>query len=60
MKDMTDTATKNYTTKPLSADTWADFERLVEDNNGVWGDLRLLGHFWRPLRTTRKINSSIF
>lgn len=34
---MTDSAKENYTTKPLSPDTWADFERLVEDNNGVWG-----------------------
>lgn len=34
---MTGTPAKNYITKPLDADSWADFERLVEDNNGVWG-----------------------
>lgn len=27
----------NYQTKPLTTDTWPDFERLVADNNGVWG-----------------------
>ena len=26
-----------YTTRPLSADTWDDFAKLVEANNGVWG-----------------------
>jgi hypothetical protein len=27
----------NYTTRPLDADTWPDFARLVEAHNGVWG-----------------------
>jgi GNAT superfamily N-acetyltransferase len=27
----------SYTTKPLNAETWPDFARLVEANNGVWG-----------------------
>ena len=26
-----------YQTKPLNAETWPDFARLVEANNGVWG-----------------------
>ena len=26
-----------YQTKPLNAETWPDFARLVEGNNGVWG-----------------------
>lgn len=26
-----------YTTKPLTADTWADFARLVDAHGGVWG-----------------------
>lgn len=26
-----------YETKALNADTWPDFERLVEANDGVWG-----------------------
>lgn len=26
-----------YSTRPLDADTWPDFARLVEANNGVWG-----------------------
>ena len=26
-----------YETKALDADTWSDFARLVEANNGVWG-----------------------
>ena len=29
--------TTNYETKALDADTWPDFARLVEANNGVWG-----------------------
>ena len=27
----------DFVTKPLDVDTWPDFERLVEANNGVWG-----------------------
>jgi GNAT superfamily N-acetyltransferase len=26
-----------YTVRPLNAETWPDFSRLVEANNGVWG-----------------------
>jgi GNAT superfamily N-acetyltransferase len=26
-----------YETRPLDADTWPDFVRIVEANNGVWG-----------------------
>lgn len=26
-----------YRTEPLDPNTWPDFARLVEDNNGVWG-----------------------
>jgi hypothetical protein len=32
-----------YTTKPLTADTWDDFARLVEANNGVWGGCWCMG-----------------
>ena len=32
-----------YTTRPLDADTWADFARLVEANNGVWGGCWCMG-----------------
>jgi GNAT superfamily N-acetyltransferase len=28
---------KRYDPRPLNADTWPDFARLVEANNGVWG-----------------------
>jgi hypothetical protein len=28
---------KRYRTKPLDTNTWPDFARLVEANNGVWG-----------------------
>ena len=27
----------NFTVKPLDANTWPDFARLVEKHNGVWG-----------------------
>jgi hypothetical protein len=37
------TAVGAYTTRPLSADTWDDFARLVEANNGVWGGCWCMG-----------------
>lgn len=36
-------AVKSYTTRPLTPDTWDDFARLVEANNGVWGGCWCLG-----------------
>lgn len=35
--------TPPYTTRPLGADTWADFASLVEANNGVWGGCWCMG-----------------
>jgi GNAT superfamily N-acetyltransferase len=32
-----------YTTRTLNADTWDDFARLVEANNGVWGGCWCMG-----------------
>jgi GNAT superfamily N-acetyltransferase len=32
-----------YTTKPLTPETWADFETLVTANNGVWGGCWCIG-----------------
>jgi GNAT superfamily N-acetyltransferase len=32
-----------YTTKPLTAETWADFADLVEAHNGVWGGCWCMG-----------------
>lgn len=32
-----------YTTRPLTSDTWDDFVRLVEANNGVWGGCWCMG-----------------
>ena len=32
-----------YATRPLSPDTWDDFVRLVEANNGVWGGCWCMG-----------------
>jgi hypothetical protein len=32
-----------YTTRLLDADTWGDFARLVEANNGVWGGCWCMG-----------------
>ena len=32
-----------YATKPLTAETWADFAALVEANNGVWGGCWCIG-----------------
>jgi hypothetical protein len=35
--------TPHYTTRPLDTDTWSDFARLVEANNGVWGGCWCMG-----------------
>jgi GNAT superfamily N-acetyltransferase len=32
-----------YATRPLTPDTWDDFARLVEANNGVWGGCWCMG-----------------
>jgi hypothetical protein len=40
---MATTSTPNYTTRPLDADTWSDFARLLEANNGVWGGCWCMG-----------------
>ncbi len=32
-----------YVTRPLAPDTWDDFARLVEANNGVWGGCWCIG-----------------
>ena len=40
---MAATPTPNYTTRQLDADTWDDFARLVEANNGVWGGCWCMG-----------------
>ena len=36
-------AVNQYTTRPLTPDTWADFAELVEANNGVWGGCWCIG-----------------
>ncbi len=33
----------SYVTRPLSPETWDDFVRLVEANNGVWGGCWCMG-----------------
>jgi GNAT superfamily N-acetyltransferase len=33
----------DYTTKPLTSETWPDFAALVEANNGVWGGCWCMG-----------------
>ncbi|WP_026820581.1 hypothetical protein [Arthrobacter castelli] len=32
-----------YSTRPLTGDTWNDFAKLVEENNGVWGGCWCMG-----------------
>src|ERR1700753_3083414 len=36
-------AASSYVTRSLSPDTWDDFARLVEANNGVWGGCWCMG-----------------
>jgi len=40
---MASASTSTYTTRPLDADSWDDFARLVEANNGVWGGCWCMG-----------------
>ena len=36
--------TRQYTSRPLDADSWHSFAELVERNNGVYGGCWCLGH----------------
>ena len=46
-----------YTTRLLTVETWDDFARLVEDNNGVWGGCWCMGFHPEGLsRTSRGAN----
>lgn len=45
-----------YSTRPLSEDTWDDFARLVEDNNGVWGGCWCMGLHADGLTRDREAN----
>ncbi len=40
---MATASTPTYTTRPLNGDTWTDFVRLVDANNGVWGGCWCMG-----------------
>ena len=42
-----------YRTRPLSVDTWEDFARLVEANNGVWGGCWCMGFHTEGLSKDR-------
>jgi hypothetical protein len=42
-----------YSTRPLSPDTWDDFARLVEANNGVWGGCWCMGFHSEGLSKNR-------
>lgn len=47
----------NYTTRPLTPDTWDDFAALVEANNGVWGGCWCMGFHPEGLsETSREAN----
>jgi hypothetical protein len=45
-----------YSTRPLSPDTWDDFARLVEANNGVWGGCWCMGFHTEGLTKNRTKN----
>jgi GNAT superfamily N-acetyltransferase len=47
------TPAPSYTTRLLSPDTWDDFARLVEANNGVWGGCWCMGFHVEGLSTER-------
>ncbi len=41
-----------YVTKPLNKETWPDFERIVEANNGVWGGCWCMWYHEDPKHST--------
>ena len=45
-----------YSTRPLSPETWDDFARLVEANNGVWGGCWCMGFHSDGLTRDRAAN----
>ena len=45
-----------YSTRPLSPQTWDDFARLVEANNGVWGGCWCMGFHAEGLTRTPAVN----
>jgi GNAT superfamily N-acetyltransferase len=47
-----------YTTRSLSPDTWDDFARLVEANNGVWGGCWCMGFHSDGLTGDRDANKA--
>lgn len=47
--------TKSYTVRPLTPETWDDFARLVEANNGVWGGCWCIGFHVEGLPPDRTV-----
>jgi GNAT superfamily N-acetyltransferase len=47
-----------YTTRPLTPETWDDFARLVEANNGVWGGCWCMGFHADGLQRDRSANKA--
>ena len=47
---------RTYRTRPLTAETWDDFARLVEANNGVWGGCWCMGFHSDGLTRDRDAN----
>jgi len=47
-----------FSARPLSPDTWDDFARLVEANNGVWGGCWCMGFHADGLTRDRVANRS--
>src|SRR5262245_7857774 len=50
---MATTSTPTYSTRALDEDTWDDFARLVEANNGVWGGCWCMGFHLEGLAQDR-------
>jgi GNAT superfamily N-acetyltransferase len=51
-------ARDTYRTRLLSEETWDDFARLVEDNNGVWGGCWCMGFHADGLTRDREANKA--
>jgi hypothetical protein len=49
------TTQATYTTRPLTPDTWEDFAKLVEANNGVWGGCWCIGFHVEGLPPDRTV-----
>jgi GNAT superfamily N-acetyltransferase len=55
MMGIVSSCSATFSARPLTPDTWEDFARLVEDNNGVWGGCWCIGYHVEGLPPDRTV-----